>query len=75
MQRHGSLKFTTLWSVGRFAKMTFNSRQKISGHHDSSLLNSGSEYALKSFSYQSSAKIWFVEVYNIVIRKVYENDF
>ena len=42
---------------------------------DQSLLNSGSEYAIKSFNSQSSLKMWFVEVYNIMIRTVYENDF
>ena len=42
---------------------------------DSSLLNSGSEYAIELFKSQSSIKMWFVEVYNIGIRKVYENDF
>jgi hypothetical protein len=33
LRRHGSLKFMAPWGVGRFTKVTFNSRQKILGHH------------------------------------------
>ena len=36
-------------------------------------MKSGSEYAIKVFNSQSSLKMWFVEVYNIVIQKVYGN--